>query len=138
MNRPTRILFLTALFVGASLPATVRAATLNDPPAETQTATVQDEARATCDSLRKEQPSSSWNRECVLLRAGSVTDVRTLAALAKVDAVQSMDWSKMNADLANMYVGDSHLYYSVDGKFFGENHATTCLLYTSPSPRDRQ
>jgi len=177
MNRPTRILFLTALFVGASLPATVRAATLNDPPAETQTATVQDEAlyaqgnkamneqrwsdavtafdkaaaakgkredaslywkayslnklgrkdeaRATCDSLRKEQPSSSWNRECVLLRAGSVTDVRTLAALAKVDAVQSMDWSKMNADLANMYVGDSHLYYSVDGKFFGENHATT-------------
>src|SRR5665213_646050 len=177
MNRPTRILFLTALFVGASLPATVRAATLNDPPAETQTATVQDEAlyaqgnkamneqrwsdavsafdraaavkgkredaslywkayslnklgrkdeaRATCDSLRKEQPSSSWNRECVLLRAGSVTDVTALVALSKADALQNMDLSKLNVELGALNTGDWQVFSETNGKGFYSNRPTT-------------
>ncbi len=53
-----------------------------------------DEARATCEVLRKEQPSSTWNKECVVLRAGAVTDTTTLIALSKLDALQGVDWPK--------------------------------------------
>jgi tetratricopeptide (TPR) repeat protein len=84
-----------------------------------------DEARATCDSLRKEQPSSTWNRECVVLRTGAVTDPTTLVALSKMDALQNIDLSKMNIDLENMYAGEAQMYVRLDGKGFGGNRATT-------------
>lgn len=176
MNRTSRIFLLAAFFVGVSLPAAVRAATLNDPPDETQSA-AQDEAlyaqgnkamneqrwsdavtafdraaaakgkredaslywkayslnklgrkddvRATCDILRKDQPSSTWNRECVVLRAGSVTDPTILVKLAQENALQSMDLSNMKVDLDGMYANDARMYLRLDGKGFGGNHATT-------------
>ena len=31
----------------------------------------------------------------------------------------------------------SAYYYTKDGIFLGDNHLKNCLLYTSPSPRDR-
>jgi len=58
-----------------------------------------DEARATCDILRKQEPSSTWNRECVVLRAGTLTDANTLVALSKLDALQSGNWPKIKVDV---------------------------------------
>ncbi|HZL29420.1 MAG TPA: HEAT repeat domain-containing protein [Acidobacteriaceae bacterium] len=84
-----------------------------------------DEARATCDSLRKEQPSSSWNRECVLLRAGSVTDVTALVALSKADALQNMDLSKLNVELGALNTGDWQVFSETNGKGFYSNRPTT-------------
>jgi hypothetical protein len=58
-----------------------------------------EEALATCASLRKQQPASTWNRECIVLRAGGVTDPDTLVALSKIDALQRMDWPKIKIDV---------------------------------------
>jgi tetratricopeptide (TPR) repeat protein len=58
-----------------------------------------DDARATCNILRREEPSSTWNRECVVLRAGSLTDANTLAALSRIDAMQSVDGPKIKVDV---------------------------------------
>lgn len=39
-----------------------------------------DEAQAACDSLKQQMPSSTWNKECVVLRvSGSAADAREIA-----------------------------------------------------------
>lgn len=54
----------------------------------------QDDARATCDSLRKQQPGSTWNKECILLRTRAVTDATTLLALSQADALRGMEGAR--------------------------------------------
>jgi len=65
-----------------------------------------DEARATCDQLRKDQPSSSWNRECIVLRVHTKVDVDGMRELARV-----------NADLAHVNV-DMKGFEGFDGREF--------------------
>jgi len=78
-----------------------------------------DEARATCNTLRKEQPSSTWNRECVVLRATSpLTDATTLYALSQEKTLQGVELGSMNLDVANMYA-DTARMYTIEGKAFG-------------------
>jgi HEAT repeats len=63
-----------------------------------------DDARAVCDSLRKEQPSSSWNRECIVLRARSGVDpqvVRDFVRQADDFNVKAKDYN----DLRDIYIG---------------------------------
>jgi tetratricopeptide (TPR) repeat protein len=84
-----------------------------------------DEARATCDSLRKEQPSSSWVMECLVLQTRSLTDTTTLAALAQVDAMQNLDLSKLKVDLGNLHIEDWQTLSRMDGKGFNSNRPTT-------------
>jgi hypothetical protein len=45
-----------------------------------------DESIATCDGLMKQQPSSPWNRECLVLRTRSMVDVAKLSELARQTA----------------------------------------------------
>jgi hypothetical protein len=46
-----------------------------------------DEARSTCDVLRQQMPSSTWNKECVVLRvSGSSAEARAMAEKARDDA----------------------------------------------------
>ncbi len=60
-----------------------------------------DEARATCDALRKEQPSSSWNRECMVLRVRSKVDVEGMRRLAE----QNVELAHLNIDLGRGFEG---------------------------------
>lgn len=178
MKKQSRIFFLTAVFLGASLAPAARAAVETDPPTETQTSLTaaqgeelyaqgnkamneqrwsdavtafdkaaaakgkredaslywkayslnklgrKDDARATCEVLRKQEPSSTWNRECVALRAGSVTDPTVLVKLAQENALQSRDLSHMKIDLDGLYAADARVY-RLDGKGYGGNRTTT-------------
>jgi hypothetical protein len=56
-----------------------------------------DESGATCDNLNKQAPSSSWNRECLVLKMRSMVDVTKLADLARQTA-------KLDAGFSNLYV----------------------------------
>ena len=40
-----------------------------------------DEARATCDGLSKQQPTSPWNRECLVLQTRSMLDLTKLNSI---------------------------------------------------------
>ena len=43
-----------------------------------------DEAQSVCDSLRQQQPSSAWNKECIVLRArGAAMDAQQMAELER-------------------------------------------------------
>ena len=64
-----------------------------------------DEARATCDALRKEQPASSWNRECMVLRVRSKVDVEGIGELARQSAQMNLDMSKMKLDFDRNFPG---------------------------------
>jgi hypothetical protein len=60
-----------------------------------------DEARATCDALRKDQPSSSWNRECMVLRVHANIDVDGIREMAR----QNVELAQMNIDLGPDFKG---------------------------------
>jgi tetratricopeptide (TPR) repeat protein len=75
-----------------------------------------DDARATCDSLSKQQPSSTWNRECRVLRTRTEIDVQQLTELARQTA-------KMNADMAGQYAELGKSYRVFDG-FISNKPAT--------------
>ena len=84
-----------------------------------------EEARATCDILRKQEPSSTWNRECIVLRAGSLTDATTLVALSKLDALQGPDGPKFKVDV---HGADYRVLSEVYGRglySIKSDHATT-------------
>jgi len=56
-----------------------------------------DDARSTCDSLRKMQPSSAWNKECVVLRTRNIVlDAQGLADLSRQTADIN---AQVNADV---------------------------------------
>ncbi|HEV2618763.1 MAG TPA: tetratricopeptide repeat protein, partial [Acidobacteriaceae bacterium] len=57
-----------------------------------------DEARATCDSLTKQQPQSPWNRECMMLTA-RLEYARVLAGSPR-QAVHDFDLLVPNVDVA--------------------------------------
>jgi hypothetical protein len=64
-----------------------------------------DESRATCDSLGKQQPSSPWNRECLALQARSAVKVAVLSQLAEqqmASAEQQMASAKQKMDDFNV------------------------------------
>ena len=55
-----------------------------------------DEARATCESLGKQQPGSPWNRECLILQTRSMMNVTKLTDLAQQTARLNMEISRIN------------------------------------------
>lgn len=59
-----------------------------------------DEAIATCDQLSKQQPTSPWNRECLVLRTRSVVDAAQLADLARQTAKLNAAMAPQNAGMA--------------------------------------
>jgi hypothetical protein len=73
-----------------------------------------DESRATCDGLMKLQPSSPWNRECLVLRARSTVDGTVLANLALNKAEMKTDMKGMKLEFAPAVTpfegGDFRLY----------------------------
>jgi HEAT repeat protein len=80
-----------------------------------------DEARAVCDSLHKEQPSSSWNRECIVLRARSQVDPAALRDLARQTAQLNVDVGDLNVKMSEDWGdGPRAFYFDSKGK-----HATT-------------
>jgi len=58
-----------------------------------------DESIATCDSLSKQQPTSRWNQECLVLRMRSMVDVRKLTDLARQTAQLNVEMSRMYPQL---------------------------------------
>ncbi len=71
------------------------------------------ESLATCESLSKQQPSSRWNRECLVLQARSVVDVTKLTDLARQTANLQIDLSRMGVSpFAGLGGGDLSLYAS--------------------------
>lgn len=72
-----------------------------------------DESLATCETLSKQQPSSRWNRECLILQARAMVDVATLTQLAQQTARLSIDRSGKNTylgQLSGLYGADSYLH----------------------------
>jgi hypothetical protein len=89
-----------------------------------------DEARAVCESLRKVQPSSSWNRECIVLRARSGVDpqvVRDFARQADDFKVEAKDYN----DLRSIYIGskEKHMTTEDDIKILALNS----LMWQEPA-----
>ncbi len=58
-----------------------------------------DEARAECNTLAQQQPSSTWNKECFVLRAHSLVDVEELRNFARAGA--GMDIANLEMELQN-------------------------------------
>jgi hypothetical protein len=78
-----------------------------------------DEARAVCEALRKQQPASSWNKECVVLRTHTPIDAEALRELARQSADLKVDLGEINVN--TQYLGDGlRTYYVGKGK-----HTTT-------------
>lgn len=75
-----------------------------------------DDSRGACDVLRKEQPSSTWNKECTMLRVRTV-DVQKMVELAKTRMLSSDDWAKFDG-------GDFEVFGAGfgDGQNDGERH----------------
>jgi hypothetical protein len=75
-----------------------------------------DEARATCESLSKQQPTSRWNRECLVLQMRSMVDVTKLTDLARQTAQLDIEMSRMypqlgqfsDLDGGNLYLHSNH------------------------------
>lgn len=58
-----------------------------------------DDARATCDSLRRLQPSSAWNKECAVLRTRNIVlDAQTL------ENINTQVNTEVNTQLGNLKV----------------------------------
>jgi hypothetical protein len=70
-----------------------------------------DESRAKCDSLSKQQPSSTWNRECRILRTRTEVNVQQLTELARQSAKMNGDMAPQYVQLGQMY-GDLNEFYS--------------------------
>jgi tetratricopeptide (TPR) repeat protein len=69
------------------------------------------ESIATCDSLSKQQPTSRWNQECLVLRARSTVDVTKLTDLARQTARLQLALPDMNVPFRTFSgLGDSDLY----------------------------
>jgi tetratricopeptide (TPR) repeat protein len=64
-----------------------------------------DESIATCDSLSKQQPTSPWNRECLVLRTRSVVDAAQLANLARQTARLNTEIAPLNTGTAPLSTG---------------------------------
>jgi hypothetical protein len=80
-----------------------------------------DDARAVCDSLRKVQPGSSWNRECIVLRARSQVDPAALRDLAQQSAQLNVDLGDLNVKMGQDW-GDAPRTFYLGSK---GKHTTT-------------
>jgi len=80
-----------------------------------------DESKATCDTLRQKEPSSSWNRECMVLRMRTHIDVEGMKELAKNSAMITRDMEHMKIDLGPGFEGDEGFRVFYNGK----KHVTT-------------
>jgi hypothetical protein len=80
-----------------------------------------DDARAVCNTLRKEQPSSTWNKECSVLRTRVIVDAGQFDELAKNMANLKVNLGDMDDKMAqNWGEGPRAFYFDSKGK-----HTTT-------------
>jgi hypothetical protein len=79
-----------------------------------------DESRATCDTLRQKEPSSSWNRECMVLRVRTNIDVEGMKELARNSATLTRDMDHMKMEFGPGFEGGEGFHV-----LYGKNHVTT-------------
>ena len=75
-----------------------------------------DEARATCESLSKQQPASPWNRECLILQTRSTMDVTKLNFLAQETTRSDIDQlaARLSLEASSMHSQPAQPMYFTD------------------------